>query len=317
VIAYIVRRIGVSVIVIFGVMLITFALLHTISPSPGRALLGLKATPQAVAAFNKAHGYDRPFPAQFLTYINQTIHGNFGYSYKLNLSVSALFSTNANADRSALLSGVSVIIAILIAVPLGIAQAVKRNSFFDYAATTVSFTLYSMPIFFVSLLLIAAFSLKLHLFPSEASQATSTLGVIEDPRSMVLPVASLVIVSVAAFSRYMRSSALDNLAQDYIKVARAKGLSEGAVLYRHLMRNSCLPIITLVGLSIPDLLAGNVITEYVFNYPGLGLLFFQSLQAEDYPYLLAYTLVGGILVVIGNLVADIALTIADPRIRLT
>jgi peptide/nickel transport system permease protein len=316
-ISYILRRLGVAVVVVFGIMLITFALLHAISPSPGRAVLGLKANPVAVAAFNKSHGYDRPFFAQFLTYVNQTIHGNFGYSYKLNLSVDHLFTDNANAGRSALLSGVSVLLAVLIAIPLGISQAVKRNSFFDYTATTVSFTLYSMPIFFVSLLLIEFFSLKIHLFPSQASQATSVFGVIKDPRSMVLPVTSLVIVSVAAFSRYMRSSALDNLAQDYIKVARAKGLSERAVLFRHLMRNSCLPIITLVGLSIPDLLAGNVITEYVFNYPGLGLLFFQALQNEDYPYLLAYTLVGGVLVVLGNLVADIALTVADPRIRLT
>jgi peptide/nickel transport system permease protein len=122
---------------------------------------------------------------------------------------------------------------------------------------------------------------------------------------------------VAGYSRYMRSSALDNLAQDYIKVARAKGLPERKVLLRHLVRNSSLPMVTLIGLSIPDLLAGNLITEQVFNFPGLGLLFFNSLGTEDYPILLAYTLVGGILVVLGNFVADIALTLTDPRIRLT
>jgi peptide/nickel transport system permease protein len=114
----------------------------------------------------------------------------------------------------------------------------------------------------------------------------------------------------------MRSSALDNLAQDYIKVARSKGLSERSVLFRHLVRNSSLPMVTLVGLSIPDLLAGNLITEQVFNYPGLGLLFYNSLGTEDYPILLAYTLLGGILVVVGNLIADVALTLTDPRIRL-
>jgi peptide/nickel transport system permease protein len=134
---------------------------------------------------------------------------------------------------------------------------------------------------------------------------------------MVLPVVSLVALSVAGYSRYMRSSALDNLAQDYIKVARAKGLSERSVLFRHLVRNSSLPMVTLIGLSIPDLLAGNLVTEQVFNYPGLGLLFFNSLGTEDYPILLAYTLLGGILVVAGNLIADVALTLTDPRIRLT
>jgi peptide/nickel transport system permease protein len=313
--SYILRRLVTSVIVVLGVMLATFAMLHIVSPSPARAVLGLKATPQSIAAFNHVNGYDRPLINQFFRYVNQTIHGNFGFSYKLNQSIDSLFKENAG--RSALLSVVSLVLAVVIAVPLGIFQAIKRNSVFDYAATGASFTLYSMPIFFVGLLLIAFFSLKLNILPFEASQSTTVIGVIRDSKSMILPVLSLVIVSVAAFSRYMRSSALDNLAQDYIKVARAKGLSERAVLWRHLVRNSSLPIVTLIGLSLPDLLAGNLITEEVFNYPGMGLLFFNALGAEDYPILLAYTLAGGILVVIGNLVADISLTIADPRIRLT
>jgi peptide/nickel transport system permease protein len=314
-ISYILRRIVTAVIVVIGLMFVTFSMLHIIAPSPARAVLGIKASPAALAGFNHAHGYDRPFMRQFLTYVNQTFHGNFGFSYKLNQSVTALFKENAG--RSALLSGVSVVLAVLIAMPLGIYQAVKRNSLADYTLTGISFTLYSMPIFFISLVLIDIFALKTHIFPFEASQSTTVIGVLEDPRSMVLPVVSLVALSVAGYSRYMRSSALDNLAQDYIKVARAKGLSERAVLYRHLVRNSSLPMVTLIGLSIPDLLAGNLITEQVFNYPGLGLLFYNSLGTEDYPILLAYTLLGGILVVIGNLIADIALTLTDPRIRLT
>ncbi len=314
-IAYLLRRFLSAIIVIIGIMLVTFTMLHIISPSPARAVLGIKASPAQIAGFNHAHGYDRPLPQQFLTYMNQTLHLNFGFSFKLNQSVTDLFKENAG--RSALLSGVSVTIAVLIAVPLGIFQAVKRNSVADYTLTAVSFTLYSMPIFFISLVLIDIFALHLHVFPFEASQATTVVGVLKNPRSMVLPVASLVALSVAGYSRYMRSSALDNLAQDYIKVARAKGLSERAVLWRHLVRNSSLPMVTLIGLSIPDLLAGNLITEQVFNYPGLGLLFFNSLGTEDYPILLAYTLVGGILVVLGNLIADIALTFTDPRIRLT
>jgi peptide/nickel transport system permease protein len=313
--AYLLRRLTSAVIVVLGVMAATFLMLHIVFPSPAKIVLGSRTTPQSIAAFNRDHGFDRSVQRQFLTYVNQTIHGNFGFSYKLNQSVNSLFKENAG--RSALLSGVSLVLAVVIAIPLGIAQAVKRNSIFDYVATGSSFTLYSMPIFFVSILLIAVFSLQLNWFPFEASGATSVIGVLKQPRSMVLPVVSLTVVSVAAFSRYLRSSALDNLAQDYIKVARAKGLSERLVLSRHLVRNSSLPLITLVGLSLPDLLAGNLITEQVFNYPGLGLLFVTALANEDYPILLAYTLVGGILVVIGNLVADVALSIADPRIRLT
>jgi peptide/nickel transport system permease protein len=313
-ISYILRRLVTAVIVILGLMFVIFTILHTVYPSPARSVLGIKAPPQAIKAFNHTHGFDRAFLRQFLTYVNQTIHGDFGFSYKLNQSVTDLFKENAG--RSALLSGVSAAIAVLIAIPLGIFQAVRRNSFLDYTLTGVSFTLYSMPIFFLALILIDFFAIHHTIFPFEASQSTSVIGVLKDPRSMVLPVTALVALSVAGYSRYMRSSALDNLAQDYIKVARAKGLSERAVLFRHLIRNSSLPMVTLVGLTIPDLLAGNLITEQIFNYPGIGLLFFNSLGTEDYPILLGYTLVGGILVVLGNLVADIALTVTDPRIRL-
>jgi peptide/nickel transport system permease protein len=133
---------------------------------------------------------------------------------------------------------------------------------------------------------------------------------------MTLPIVCLALLIVAGYSRYMRSSAMDTLAQDYIKAARAKGLPERLVLMRHLLRNACLPMVTLIGLSIPALLAGNLIAEVVFNYNGLGLLFYNSLQTEDYPVLLAYTLIGGLLTIAGNLMADITLTVADPRIRL-
>jgi peptide/nickel transport system permease protein len=133
---------------------------------------------------------------------------------------------------------------------------------------------------------------------------------------MLLPILTLTLITVANFSRYMRSSSIDVLAQDYIKVARAKGLPERLVLLRHMVRNASLPMVTLIGLFLPALLAGNLIVETLFNYQGLGLLFFNSLQKEDYPVLLAYTLLGAVFVVLGNLVADFALTVADPRIRL-
>lgn len=313
-VGYLVRRIGVSVIVVLGISILVFLLLHTISSSPGRAVLGVQATPQAVAAFDHANGYDRAVPLQYLSYLGNLLHGNLGYSYKLNQSVGALLQQNVG--RSAVLTAIALFLAVVIAIPLGIAQAVKRNSAIDNVLTATAFTLYSIPVFFLALVLIAVFSLNLNVFPSQASQADTVLGVLRDPASMVLPIATLTAVSVAAFSRYTRSSALDNLAQDYIKVARAKGLSERQVISRHLVRNSCLPVITLVGLSLPALLAGNLIVETVFNYPGLGLLFFNSLQKEDYPVLLAYSLIVGVLTVVGNLLADLALAVTDPRIRL-
>jgi peptide/nickel transport system permease protein len=311
---YLIRRLGVSIVVVFGISIIAFSLLHVVSSSPGRAVLGLQASPKAVAAFNKANGYDDALYEQYWHYLVQLLHGNLGFSYKLNQPVTSVL--RENALRSMYLSGVSLIIAIAIAIPLGLYQAVKRNRPGDYVVTSVAFTLYSMPSFFLGLLLIQAFAISLHVFPSEASQASSVLGVIRDPRSMVLPVLSLVAIQVAGYSQYMRSATLDGLSQDYIRLARAKGLAERAVLARHLLRNSILPMITLIGLSIPALLAGNLLIETLFNYPGLGLMFFNALQGEDYPTLLAYTLIAGILTVTGNLLADLAITVADPRVRL-
>ena len=174
-----------------------------------------------------------------------------------------------------------------------------------------------MPTFLLGLLLIEFLALDLGWLPSEASTSQSFIGVIKDWPSMILPVATLTAVSVAAYSRYMRSSTLDVLAQDYINIARAKGLSQRLILTRHLLRNACLPIVTLVGLSIPFLLAGNLVTEVVFNYNGIGYLFDQSLSNYDYPVLIAYTLIGGVLTVAGNFIADVSLAVADPRIRLT
>jgi peptide/nickel transport system permease protein len=312
---YIVRRLAIAVVVTFGITLITFALLHYLSPSPVYDVLGAKAQPVAVKSWNKLHGYDRPELAQFFSYIGHLLRLDFGYSYKLSQSVSALFKENAG--RSAYLTLAALVLSLLIAVPLGIAQAVKRNSIGDYTATTLNFVLYSMPSFFLGLILIQFLALDLNIFPPTVSDnITTTWGAITHPLQLALPIVTLAAINVASFSRYMRSSALDNLAQDYIRLARAKGLSEKAVLFRHLLRNACLPMITLVGLSIPTLLAGNLLIEVLFNYQGLGLLFYNALGNQDYNILLAYTILGGFLTVVGNLLADVAITVADPRVRL-
>jgi peptide/nickel transport system permease protein len=311
-ISYLVRRLITSIIVVIGVSIFIFVLLHLAFPSPARDVLGLSAKPNQVAAWNKANGYDDPVIVQYFHYVNNLLHGNLGYSYAENQSVLALLQERVG--RSVYLSGISLVIAVLIALPLGIYQAVKRNSIGDNIATSAAFILYSMPSFFLGLILIQVFALSFPIFSFEASQSDSVWVVIGDWNAMTLPIFTLALITVASYSRYMRSSSMDVLAQDYIKVARAKGLPERLVLARHLFRNASLPMVTLIGLSLPILLAGNLITEYLFK--GLGLLFFTSLQKVDYPVMLAYTLAGAVLVVVGNLIADIALTIADPRIRL-
>jgi peptide/nickel transport system permease protein len=303
-----------SIVVIFGIALVTFIMLHAVAPTPGRTVLGDRASPAAVNAFNRAHGYDRPLWDQFVSYLGQLLHGNLGYSYKLNQTVDSLL--RENIGHSAWLSGASLTLAILIAFPLGIFQAVKRNSVADQALTAAAFTAYSMPQNFLGLIVIGLLAVNLGWFPAEASQSEGMWGYITDIHAMFLPIMVLTITSVAGYSRYMRSSALDAFAQDYIRLARAKGLPEHRVLRRHLVRNSSLAMITLIGLTIPALLAGNLIVENLFNSHGLGLLFINELNNEDYPTVIALVLIGGVLTVAGNFVADIALSVADPRIRI-
>jgi peptide/nickel transport system permease protein len=312
--AYLLRRVGTSIIVLIGISIFIYLLLHAIYPSPARDVLGLKANQAQINAWNKENGFDRPVIEQYLSYMNGLLHGNLGYSYADNQTVGSLFAERV--ARSAYLSGMSLLLAILIALPLGLFQAVKRNSLGDNVLTSAAFILYSMPVFALGLILIQVFAISFPIFNFEASQSTDIWTVIGDWHSMFLPILTLTLITVAAFSRYMRSSSIDVLAQDYIKVARAKGLPERLILIRHMVRNASLPMITLIGLFLPALLAGNLITEYLFNYQGLGLLFYDSLGKADYPVLLAYTLIGAVFVVLGNFAADIALTVADPRIRL-
>ncbi|MFI7416122.1 ABC transporter permease [Nonomuraea sp. NPDC049684] len=312
---YVVRRLAISVVVLLGISAVVFLLLHLVSDSPGRVVLGQRASPEAVADFNRQHGYDRPVLAQYVGYLGRLARGDLGRSYKLNENVATLLGQNAG--RSAMLSAAGLALALVIAVPLGVLQAVRRNSVADRLLTAVSYVLYATPSFLLGLILIAVFSQALPIFPAEASQSHSPWVVLTDPRAMALPVITLAAASVAVFAQYQRSSALDQLGQDYIRVARAKGLPERLILLRHLLRNACLPLVTLVGTLIPTLLAGNLIVESLFNYPGLGLLFLNSLQREDYPVLLAYTLVGGVLTVAGNFVADLVVAAADRRIELT
>jgi len=221
---YIIRRLLVAVIVTIGIAVISFLMLHYLSPSPVYTVLGAKTTAAAAAAWNRSHGYDRPEIAQLLTYLGQLVRLHFGYSYKLDQSVSALFKENAG--RSAYLTLAALLLSLLVAIPLGIAQAVKRNSLGDYTATAINFTLYSMPSFFLGLILIQFLALDLGIFPPTVSDAvTTTWQAFTHPLQLTLPIVTLAAINVASFSRYMRSSALDNLAQDYIRLARAKGLS--------------------------------------------------------------------------------------------
>ncbi|HET7739111.1 MAG TPA: ABC transporter permease [Mycobacterium sp.] len=312
---FLVRRFAQSGIVVFGVTLFTFVLTRLLPGGAARAILGPRASPLEIADFNRTNGLDLPIWQQYVFYLNQLVHGDFGFSYRLNESVTGLL--HDHLPKTIILLGISTLLALLVAVPIGITQAVRRNKFEDYFFTTFSFILYSMPAFWLALILIIWFAVDIPILPPEGPQGD--ISTYLDPAQLsglVLPVAALALTTIALFSRYMRSSMLDNLVQDYVRTARAKGLSNGSILYRHVLRNALIPIVTLLGLSLPGIFSGALITEAVFNYPGMGLLFWDAAQNRDYPVLLGVTVIVAFATVIGNLLADIAVTVADPRIRI-
>jgi peptide/nickel transport system permease protein len=311
--AYLIRRVGQAVGVVIGVMILTFILIHMEPGSVARSILGIRATPSRVSIFNSTYGLNKPLWVQFWDYVDQVFHGNLGTSYYQQQPVGTLFAQRL--PRDVFLLGTSTVLALVIAVPMGLYQAVRRGGIADNLLTGGTFTLYVMPSFFFAILLVALFAVELHWLPPDAPQATSLGGMLAYPRALVLPLATLTLIQISGFSRYMRSSVIDTLAQDYLKACRAKGLSERLLLWRHVLRNSVLPIVTILGLSLPGLVGGALIVEDIFNYQGMGLLFYQAALQHDFPILLGSTLLVGVTTVIGNLAADIAYGILDPRVR--
>jgi peptide/nickel transport system permease protein len=309
---FLLRRCSQAVVVLLLVSVIVFGLLHLLPGGPARAILGTHATPTNIAAFNKQNGLDSPVPVQYWHWLTGVLSGNLGFSYVQNQSVASLLGQRL--PKTAFLAGVSVLLAVLIAVPVGFFQAVRRQRAGDYVVTTVTLVLYSTPAFWVAILLIDVLAVRLHVFPAEAPQGSFS-AVISDPEALILPVLTITLVTVAAFSRYIRSSVLDELAQDYVRMARSKGASRRIILFGHVLRNAAGPVVTLLGLSLPFIVSGTLITEYVFNYPGIGLLTYNAAVTQDYPVMLGVVIVVGAATVVGSLLADVTHAILDPRVR--
>jgi peptide/nickel transport system permease protein len=308
---------GQALIVIIGVSLLIFLFSQIIPGGECKAVLGAKATKAGCAHFNQLNGFNRPVLVQFWEYFKGLVwpfwHPNLGYSYKYNEGVTAIIAVRL--PKTLVLVGTSTVFAIVIAIPLGIIQVVRRNHPTDYALTSLTFIMYAMPAFLLGTLLIIWFGFDLHWFPVSPPRATSAWAVLYNPRAFVLPVLTLSALTIASFSRYMRSSMMDALAEDYIRTARAKGASQRRVLYGHALRNALIPILTLIGLQVPAIVGGAVITETVFNYPGMGQLAVLAAGNADIPVVLGTTLVATVATVIGSLVADVLYAVADPRIR--
>jgi peptide/nickel transport system permease protein len=314
VIGYLLRRVVQATLVVFGVTLLVFLLEHIIPGGAARAALGQRASQAQIDQFNKLNGYDLPIWHQFWDYCRGLVlHFNLGYSYKKNQLVSAL--VQENLPKTLVLVGISTLLAVVVAVPLGVLQVVRRNKPVDYFLTGTAFIFYAMPAFLLGQLLILYFAIDLPWFSTEAPQAASAWGILSQPRDLVLPVLSLSAITVASFSRYMRSSMMEAMTEDYVRTAKAKGASQQRVLYRHALRNALIPLITLLGLSLPAIVGGALITETVFNFPGMGLLTTQAAVNNDVPLLLGTTFVAALATVAGSLLADVLYVVVDPRVR--
>ncbi|WP_393061009.1 ABC transporter permease [Streptomyces sp. LN549] len=311
--SYLIRRVLQAVVVIVIVTIVVFGLLHALPGGPARGILGPQATAQQITSFNHEQGLDKPLPVQYFYYLNQLLHGDLGTSYTLNEPVSQLITERL--PKTLLLTILSAIVGLVLAIPLGMWQAMRRNKPADYVITTLSFIAYSTPVYFLGLILVLVFSQVLPWFPSQAPQGDTLAQVFSEPQALVLPVVAGAASMIAVFSRYMRAATLENLSEDYVRTARAGGSRSRAILWRHVFRNSLTPVVAMLGYYVPVLFGGALVVEQLFNYPGMGLLFWTAAQSSDYPVLLGCVLVIAVATVTGTLLADIVQRVIDPRVK--
>ena len=313
-IGYIIRRFVQSIIVVLGVMLLVFVIFH-LEPTyiMARSIVGPRASNAEINLVIRQNGFNLPIWDQFWREIDNYAHLDFGHSYQFNQQVSSLIAENL--PKSLLLVGIATVFALVVAIPLGVFQTVRRNKASDYTLTSLAFIFYSMPPYVLGPVLIIYLAIRTHVFTFPVPSNDSVTQLLTDWRALTLPVLTLAAVQIAAFSRYMRSSMMDALAEDYVRTARAKGAGRARVLFRHAFRNALIPIVTLLGLSLPTIVGGAVLTETVFNYPGMGYLTTRAAEVSDLATVVGTTVVFAFFVVIGNLIADILYAVIDPRIR--
>lgn len=314
---YVLNRFLQMIPTLIGVSIIIFYLFALM---PGDYIDGnRKITPQRAHELRVLYGLDKPIIHRYFIWLNNAIHGNFGFSLKYLQSVTSLI--NQFIWNSFIIAISTLIFTWSIALVIGIFSATKQHSFFDRIVTLGVFASLSVPSFFIGLLMIKIFGVDLKLLPvgsmiETGSNYTGVTYVLDVIRHMILPVGVLTFLSVGSLTRYFRSGMLDVLRLDFIRTARAKGLKERTVIFRHALKNAMLPAITLLAFEIPGLFSGAIITEQIFNWPGIGRIQLDALSARDYPVLMTLTMLLSFLTIFGNFLADILYAVADPRIRL-
>lgn len=311
---YLVRRILVTLPILLGVTVLSYFIMSLTPGDPVSMLINPSMSQADVEIRRRALGLDEPVYIRYGKWLNELAHGNLGYSFSSGAPVARRVGERVVPTLT--LTVTALLLSYLIAIPTGVVVATRRYTLIDYLATFFAFLGISLPTFFLGLAGIYIFALRLRWLPVGG---TMTLGgeggFLDGLLHLVLPASVLAVAGAGALTRYVRSSMLEVLGQDYVRTARAKGLIETIVLRRHALRNALIPVITLAGLQIPALLAGAVITEQIFEWPGMGRLTIEAINQRDYPVLMGITLITALLVTIGNLLADITYSIVDPRIH--
>jgi peptide/nickel transport system permease protein len=312
---YVASRLGQALLLLVGVSIIGFGLMH-LAPGGPLAVYTLNPTVTALDIERVKHqfGLDQPVYVQYFKWAAGLATGHWGYSFFGGRPVTAIVLERLPATFE--LMGSSLVLALIIGVAIGIIAAVRRNSWVDYATTTAAMLALSLPTFWFGLLAIYLFAQTLGWLPAGGIESTGGGGFLDRLQHLVLPMLVLAFVLVAQWSRYTRSAMLDILDQDYMRTARAKGLGPARILVGYGLRAALVPLVTLAGLQLPLLVGGALVTETVFSWPGMGLLFVNALGTRDYPVLMAILMVGALVVVLGNLLADLVAALIDPRIKL-
>ena len=312
---YITRRLIQAIPLLLGISVASFAILKAV---PGGPLAAYESNPNVtdedLRRLEHTFGLDQPLPVQYLNWLGKFVVGDWGYSFVSHQPVLGLIGERL--PNTVYLMGTVFLTVLVLAIPIGVLTAVKQYSWFDHLVTGATFAFLSTPTFWLGLLLIIAFGLQLKLFPLGGM---ATLGMPFDPidrlRHLVLPVATIALVQLGSHVRYLRASMLETITQDYMRTARAKGLSERTLVVRHALKNAAIPLVTVVALDLPELFVGALVTEQIFGWPGMGRLFWDSATRSDYPVLMGILAVSSALIVLANLLADVVYGYLDPRIR--
>jgi peptide/nickel transport system permease protein len=315
---YILRRLIQAIPIIVGISILSFLIVYLTPGSPVDRFRSPRVPASVIAALIHSYGLDQPLPVQFVKWFTKFWSfpwdpTAWGYSFVDGKPVrDKLF---ARVPATLQLTGASLLLTVVLAIPIGVIQAVKQYSWTDKFITIFETIGYAMPTFWLGLILKQLFAVQLNLFPLFGQHTIGKTDALDLLWHLTLPVITLTVVSTAGWSRYMRASMLEVLRADYIRTAKSKGLAARQVVFKHALRNALIPIVTLLGLTIPTLLSGAAITEAVFSWPGLGGLGVDAVRDRDYPVVLATVMIGGFLVIMGNLLADIMYGYVDPRIK--